>query len=80
MRITLDTEKHTVEVHGTANYEELTHLVDTLVEHLNWPADQVQVAERQPLAVNTPLYPLLQPPYIVTCNTINPGTTTTFTC
>lgn len=77
MRITLDTEKHTVEVHGTANYEELTLFVDALVEHLKWPADQVQVVERQPLATSKPTLPNIYPPYMVPVTTIDAGTATT---
>jgi len=52
MRITIDTTTHTVEVHGTANYEQLTTLVRTLVEQLKWPPDAVQIVQRQPVAIN----------------------------
>ena len=79
MRITLDTEKYTVQVHEAANYEELTLFVDALVEHLKWPADQVQIVER---AQSVPkhaqgLDPAFFPPYFVPCTTIDPGTATT---
>ncbi len=48
MRITLDTEKYTVQVHEAVNYEELTHLVDILVDHAKWPADKVQMVQPPP--------------------------------
>ena len=69
MRITLDTEKYTVEVHGAANYEKLTTFVDTLLEHLEWPADTVQIVERQPLSTSS----LFNPPFTVFCNTTDPA-------
>jgi hypothetical protein len=69
MLITINTEAHTVQVHEAANYEELTHLVDTLVEHLNWPADTVQIVERQPLSNSS----LFEPPFTVFCNTTDPA-------
>lgn len=88
MRITLDTDTHTVEVHGAANYEQLTALVDTLVQHHQWPADAVQIVQRQPLGILTlptdhaeqrPLFqrPWWQTTYQVFCGdstTANPGT------
>lgn len=52
MRITLDTDAHTVEVHGAANYEQLAALVDSLVEQLKWPADAIQIVQRQPVAIS----------------------------
>lgn len=79
MRITLDTEKHTVEVHGAANYEELTHLVDTLVEHLAWPADTAQIVERiiADSQKDRVPFPHFDFPYQIFCNnTANPGATT----
>ena len=86
MRITLDTDTHTVEVHGAANYEQLTALVDSLVQQLKWPADAVQIVQRQPLAINTTypedraIFRYFGSPYQVFCGastTADPGTTGT---
>lgn len=77
MRITLDTEKYTVEVHEAANYEELTTLVDALVEHLKWPADKVKLVQPQPLASSMPITSPFDPPFTVFCNATETGITAT---
>lgn len=87
MRITLDTDTHTVQVIGAANYEQLTTLVDKIAEALQWPADAVQIVQRQPLAINTTypedraIFPYFGLPYQVFCGdvitTTDPGTTVT---
>lgn len=46
MRLTIDTDKHTIEVHGQVKYEEFADFVDALSTRFAWPDSKIVIGAK----------------------------------